>query len=139
MKTAHVYYTSALIRDEQFTFHKAATGLVDDVHRRQAAGKGSGADDFSETYDEVAKAFLDVWAKAVGSIGGVSLGLTNTANNYAAADWHSRGIQGPPLAGTPRSASARSCTVRWPPSNGPAPATARTPPSGPELVNCPTY
>ncbi|MFD8931650.1 RNase A-like domain-containing protein [Streptomyces mirabilis] len=96
VKTAHVYYTSALIRDEQFTFHKAATGLVDDVHRRQAAGKGSGADDFSETYDEVAKAFLDVWAKAVGSIGGVSLGVTNTANNYAAADWHSRGIQGPP-------------------------------------------
>ncbi|MFF6995195.1 RNase A-like domain-containing protein [Streptomyces sp. NPDC008313] len=96
VRTGHVYYTSALVRDEQFAFHKVAAQLVEDVHHRQAAGNGSGADDFAKAYGEVAKAFLDVWAKGVASIGGVSFGLTNTANNYAAADWHSRGLQGPP-------------------------------------------
>ncbi|WP_157857466.1 RNase A-like domain-containing protein [Streptomyces yerevanensis] len=91
-----MYYTSALVRDEQFTFHKAADLLVEDVHYRQAAGKGEGADDFAAAYDDVAKLFLQVWAKSVQSVGGVSLGLTNTANNYMAADWHSRGMYGPP-------------------------------------------
>lgn len=96
VRPGHVYYTSALVRDEQFTFHKAADLLVEDAHYRQAAGKGEGADDFSAAYDDVAKLFLQVWAKSVQSVGGVSLGLTNTANNYMAADWHSRGMYGPP-------------------------------------------
>jgi hypothetical protein len=96
IKPGHVYYTSAVIRDEQFTFHKSADQLVRDVDHRQAAGNGSGADDFSGAYDDVAKEFLTTWAECVASIGGVSLGLTNTANSYMAADWHSRGIYGPP-------------------------------------------
>jgi hypothetical protein len=96
IKPGHVYYTSTVIRDEQFTFHKTAGQLVQDVDHRQAAGNGSGADDFAGAYDDVAKEFLKTWAECVASIGGVSLGLTNTANNYMAADWHSRGIYGPP-------------------------------------------
>lgn len=96
VKPGHLYYISALVRDEQFVFHNAASRLVDDVHRRQAAGKGEGADDFAEAYDEIAKLFLEVWAKGVSSVGGVAVGLTNTANNYVAADWQTRGIYGPP-------------------------------------------
>ena len=96
IKPGHVYYTSTVIRDEQFTFHKTAGRLVQDVDHRQAAGNGGGPDDFAGAYDDVAKEFLKTWAECVASIGGVSLGLTNTANNYMAADWHSRGIYGPP-------------------------------------------
>ncbi|GAA0659878.1 hypothetical protein GCM10009535_44090 [Streptomyces thermocarboxydovorans] len=96
VKPAHLYYTSALIRDEQFTFHQAATQLVENVDHRQAAGKGTGADDFAAAYAEVAKKFLAVWAKSIQSIGGVVVGLTDTANTYVAADWHSRGMYGPP-------------------------------------------
>nr|WP_148023994.1 RNase A-like domain-containing protein [Streptomyces lavendulae] len=96
IEPGHVYYTSALVRDEQFTFHKAATHLVGDANHRQAAGKGSGPDDFAQAYGDVAKLFLEVWAKAVASIGGVAVGLTLTANNYMAADWASRGVYGPP-------------------------------------------
>ncbi|MFE2508148.1 RNase A-like domain-containing protein [Streptomyces naganishii] len=96
VKPGHVYYTSAVIRDEQVDFHKRAMRLVHDVDHRQAAGKGSGADDFAAAYDDVAKEFLETWSRCVASIGGVSVGLTVTANHYQAADWSSRGIQGPP-------------------------------------------
>ncbi|CAL9479046.1 RNase A-like domain-containing protein [Streptomyces sp. enrichment culture] len=96
VKPAHLYYTSALIRDEQFTFHKTATQHVENVHYRQAAGKGEGSDAFAAAYKDVAEKFLDVWARSIQSIGGVAVGLTDTANTYVAADWHSRGMHGPP-------------------------------------------
>ncbi|WP_052457032.1 RNase A-like domain-containing protein [Streptomyces sp. AcH 505] len=96
VRPGHVYYTSALVRDEQFTFHKAGQQMVEDVDHRQAAGKGEGPDAFAAAYEDVAKRFLDVWARCIQSIGGVAVGLTETANHYQAADWAARKIQGPP-------------------------------------------
>ncbi|MFF2061911.1 RNase A-like domain-containing protein [Streptomyces sp. NPDC058200] len=89
----HVYYASARVSDEQFTFHKVATGLVDSVggwSQTQVAGRGHGADAFAEAYANVAERFLQVWAKSISSIEGVAVGLTVTANNYVRADWASR-------------------------------------------------
>ncbi|WP_301129683.1 RNase A-like domain-containing protein [Streptomyces cacaoi] len=96
IKPSHVYYVSALVRDEQFALHKALNRLVDDADCRQAAGKGSGPDDFAEVYAKVAAKFLGVWSRAIRSVGGASFGLNETANNYRSAEWFSHGQYGPP-------------------------------------------
>ncbi|WP_019354900.1 RNase A-like domain-containing protein [Streptomyces sp. AA1529] len=101
IKPSHVYYVSSLVRDEQFALHKALNTMVEDAHCRQAAGKGSGPDDFAEAYAKVAAKFLAVWSRSIQSVGGVSLGLTETANNYCAAEWFSRGMYGPPPRQSP--------------------------------------
>ncbi|MEU0375321.1 RNase A-like domain-containing protein [Streptomyces sp. NPDC006283] len=110
IKTGHVYYTSALIRDEQFNFHKAATHLVDSIGgwgQTQVAGRGHGADAFADAYADVAERCLRLWSKCIDSIGGVAVGLTETANNYLRADWASRQanrrhqIEAPPLRPPP--------------------------------------
>ncbi|MEU5435243.1 RNase A-like domain-containing protein [Streptomyces sp. NPDC020719] len=93
VRPGHLYYASVLVRDEQFTFHKAGNQLVEDVHCRQAAGKGDGPDAFAAAYADVAKRFLEVWARSIQSIGGVAVGLTTTANHYQAADWAAAGMK----------------------------------------------
>ncbi|WP_158710993.1 RNase A-like domain-containing protein [Streptomyces albus] len=98
MKPSHLYLTSALLRDGQFAHDKNATILVDTLDPyRQSAGAGSGADNFAAAYEKVATRFLEVWGKSVVSVGGTAVGLTETANNYAAAEWFSNArMHGPP-------------------------------------------
>lgn len=120
VKPSHVFYTSYRVRDGQFDFDKDATALVSDSSYQQAAGKGAGADAFAETYDKVAKRFLEVWAKSVISVGGVAVGLTETANNYAAADWFSnQKMYGPPPRRSPPAVISKApeygpvATLKW--------------------------
>ncbi|GHF57669.1 hypothetical protein GCM10010218_43850 [Streptomyces mashuensis] len=104
VKPSHLYYVSYLIRDDQFAHNDGAKNLVDRLGgKEQLAGRGSGPDAFAAAYAKVAKRFLEVWAKSVVSVGGVAVGLTVTANNYASADWHSnkKASGSPPSKATP--------------------------------------
>ncbi|MFI7294096.1 RNase A-like domain-containing protein [Streptomyces sp. NPDC050121] len=93
----HLYYTSAVVRDGQFDYDKGATDLVSALNQySQSAGTGWGPDSFAKVYLQIAEKYLEVWAAGVLSVGGVAVGLTVTANNYQAADWSTRGMQGPP-------------------------------------------
>ncbi|MGW0709367.1 RNase A-like domain-containing protein [Streptomyces sp. NPDC002643] len=92
----HLYYTSAVVRDGQFDYDKAAGGLVSTLNQySQSAGTGWGPDSFASAYGQIAEKFLKAWAASVESVGGVAVGLTTTANNYQAADWAARRMQGP--------------------------------------------
>ncbi|MEH0575255.1 hypothetical protein QBA54_12320 [Streptomyces sp. B21-108] len=98
----HLYYTSAVVRDGQFDYDKGATTLVSALNEySQSASTGWGPDSFAKVYMQVAEKFVRVWAASVVSVGGVAVGLTVTANNYQAADWSTRGMQGPPPRRTP--------------------------------------
>ncbi|MEV8397228.1 RNase A-like domain-containing protein [Streptomyces niveus] len=94
----HLYFTSLVVRDAQFAYDKKAKTLTDTLDKySQSAGTGWGADSFADRYGIVAGKFLELWAKSVVSVGGVSVGFTQTANNYALADWAaSKGKGDPP-------------------------------------------
>lgn len=98
VRPADLYAASALTAGDQSTYDDGATRLVSGVSgHEQLAGNGDGPAAFAAAYAEVAALFLQVWAAGVVSVGGVAVGLTVTANNYAAADWHSDPKrQGPP-------------------------------------------
>ncbi|MEC4020546.1 RNase A-like domain-containing protein [Streptomyces sp. H27-D2] len=98
VKPSHLYYTSNRVWDEQFNYNGGAKKLVSSLSgKEQLAGRGHGADAFADAYKEVALRFLEVWSKSVVSVGGVSVGLTATANSYTAADWFTNQKQyGPP-------------------------------------------
>ncbi|MFF8322472.1 RNase A-like domain-containing protein [Streptomyces bobili] len=101
----HVHYTALVVRDGQFDYDKGATGLVDALNQySQSAGTGWGADSFSAVYESVNEKFLELWAKSVVSVGGVAVGLTDTANKYTQADWQARRMYGPPPVEKPRPA-----------------------------------
>ncbi|MFG2030382.1 RNase A-like domain-containing protein [Streptomyces sp. NPDC048825] len=98
----HLYYSSAVIRDGQFDYDKGGTTLVSALNAySQSAGTGWGPDSFAKVYMQIAEKFIKVWAASVVSVGGVAVGLTTTANNYQAADWSTRGMQGPLPRRTP--------------------------------------
>ncbi|MBZ9641960.1 RNase A-like domain-containing protein [Streptomyces sp. PSKA30] len=98
----HLYYTSVLVRDGQFDYDKGASRLVSALNQySQSAGTGWGPDSFAKVYMQIAEKFLKVWAASVVSVGGVAVGLTTTANNYQAADWAARRMQGPLPRRTP--------------------------------------
>jgi hypothetical protein len=93
----HVHYTAIVVRDGQFDYDKGAAALVDALNEySQSAGTGWGADSFAAAYKSVSEKFLELWAKSVLSVGGVAVGLTDTANKYTQADWHARKMYGPP-------------------------------------------
>ncbi|MFF2021691.1 RNase A-like domain-containing protein [Streptomyces sp. NPDC058171] len=95
----HVYFTSLVVRDGQFAYDKGAKALVDVLNGySQSAGTGWGADEFSAAYRSVNEKFLELWAKSAVSVGGVAVGLTDTANKYVHADWQARRMHGPPPA-----------------------------------------
>ncbi|WP_415952444.1 RNase A-like domain-containing protein [Streptomyces sp. KLOTTS4A1] len=84
----HLYFTSLVVRDEQFAYDKSAKKFIERVNKySQSAGTGWGPDSFADRYGIVAGKFMKLWAKSVVSVGGVSVGFTQTANNYALADW----------------------------------------------------
>ncbi|MCX4979674.1 RNase A-like domain-containing protein [Streptomyces sp. NBC_00572] len=112
----HVWYTSYLIRNHQTGFHQAPQRLLGtlDGHPR-VCGVGSGPEAFAKAYEDVSGRYLDVWAAAVAAVGGVSAGLTITANNYVKAEYASN-----PALGTPTSLKPVPDVIRTPPSYGKA-------------------
>ncbi|TXL91839.1 RNase A-like domain-containing protein [Streptomyces sp. IB2014 016-6] len=93
----HLYFTSLVVRDAQFAYDKKAKTLTDTLDKySQSAGTGWGADSFADRYGIVAGKFLELWAKSVVSVGGVAVGFTQTANNYALADWAASKGKGEP-------------------------------------------
>lgn len=111
----HLYYTALVVRDGQFDYDKGATALVEVLNQySQSAGAGWGADAFAAAYKTINEKFLQLWAKSVVSVGGVAVGLTDTANKYRQADWQARRMQGPP---TPP--NAPPVVIEKPPKYGP--------------------
>ncbi|MEH0547209.1 hypothetical protein QA802_30205 [Streptomyces sp. B21-105] len=111
----HLHYTALVVRDGQFDYDKGATALVDALNQySQSAGTGWGADSFASVYKSVNEKFLELWAKSVVSVGGVAVGLTDTANKYTQADWHARKMYGPPPVEKPLPA-----VIDKPPRYGP--------------------
>ncbi|WP_328861204.1 RNase A-like domain-containing protein [Streptomyces sp. NBC_00306] len=97
VKPQHLYFTSLVVRDGQFAYDKKAKALTDTLDKySQSAGTGWGADSFADRYGIVAGKFLQLWAKSVVSVGGVAVGFTQTANNYAQADWAANKGKGEP-------------------------------------------
>ncbi|MCX4969439.1 hypothetical protein OHA98_32725 [Streptomyces sp. NBC_00654] len=95
----HLYYTSYLIRNLQFAFKEHPDRLLDSLRGHgHACGTGRGPSAFTTAYDKVCRLYLQVWAKSVVSIGGASVGLTMTSNNYVAAEYASNPQAGPPPA-----------------------------------------
>ncbi|NEB73718.1 hypothetical protein G3I40_00420 [Streptomyces sp. SID14478] len=93
----HLHYTAIVVRDGQFDYDEGATALVEVLNKySQSAGTGRGADAFAAAYKTVNEKFLELWAKSVVSVGGVAVGLTDTANKYTQADWSARRMYGPP-------------------------------------------
>ncbi|MEV4226089.1 RNase A-like domain-containing protein [Streptomyces bobili] len=93
----HLYFTSLVVRDGQFDYDKQAKTLTDTLDKySQSAGTGWGADSFADRYGIVAGKFLELWAKSVVAVGGVAVGLTQTANNYVQADWAASKGKGEP-------------------------------------------
>ncbi|MEV7611599.1 RNase A-like domain-containing protein [Streptomyces sp. NPDC089799] len=93
----HVWYTSYLIRNHQTAFHQAPRHLLDGLADHSGVcGIGSGPMAFARSYEAVTTLYLEVWAKAVAAVGGVSTGLTITANNYVMAEYASNPVLGFP-------------------------------------------
>jgi len=93
-----LYGVSGNVALQQDALHKGANNLLEELQRYpDAGGYGTAAWAFASSYKEVGNRFLEVWAKAVVSVGGVAVGFTTTANNYAAADaaTHPSGNQTP--------------------------------------------
>lgn len=83
----HVHYAAFRLRNGHYDFKDDSRSLVDTLDEyAHAAGCGSGPDAFATAYAKVAARFLEVWAKAAVGVGGAAVGLTVTANNYAAAE-----------------------------------------------------
>ncbi|MBE1532565.1 RNase A-like domain-containing protein [Actinomadura algeriensis] len=63
------------------------------------AGKDYVGEYFGAIYDPIAQQIVIAWQKLVMALGGVTQGLTVTANNFITADWHSKHGAGP-VSGT---------------------------------------
>jgi hypothetical protein len=98
VKPSNLYYVSYQVRDEQFTFDKAARTLMEALTgHEQLAGKGTGPSAVAASYRKTATTFFDLWGNAMVAIGGAAVGFTATANNYAAADFRTNRKQQGPL------------------------------------------
>ncbi|MFD4346994.1 RNase A-like domain-containing protein [Streptomyces coelicoflavus] len=114
----HLYFTSLVVRDGQFDYDKQAKALTETLDKySQSAGTGWGADSFADRYGIVAGKFLELWAKSVVSVGGVAVGLTQTANNYAQADWAASKGKGEPPEEKPPPAVISSAPKYGPPND----------------------
>ncbi|MFI6052247.1 RNase A-like domain-containing protein [Streptomyces violascens] len=111
----HLYYTSYILRNQQYDFSDGAVRLLAalDTHAH-AGGRGSGPEAFAAAYTKVAKRFTEVWAKAVVGVGGAAVGLTVTANNYVRAEYLSDPKQAPALRLKPEPDVIRTAASYWP-------------------------
>ncbi|MEU6053323.1 RNase A-like domain-containing protein [Streptomyces xanthochromogenes] len=111
----HLYYTSYVLRNQQYDFSDGAVRLLSALdNHAHAGGRGSGPEAFAATYAEVAKRFTEVWAKAVVGVGGAAVGLTVTANNYARAEYLSDPKMAPALRLEPEPDVIRTPASYWP-------------------------
>ncbi|MEV5429770.1 RNase A-like domain-containing protein [Streptomyces sp. NPDC052701] len=107
-----LYGVSSRVADQQDFLHRGAKAFLDELARYpDGGGRGTAVKGFTTAYKEVSERFLEVWAKAVVSVGGAAVGFTSTGNNYAAAD-----------AATNPSSTAR-------PQQQPVPVVIDSPPS----------
>ncbi|MEV7794990.1 RNase A-like domain-containing protein [Streptomyces sp. NPDC087512] len=114
----HLYFTSLVVRDGQFDYDKQAKTLTGTLTKySQSAGTGWGADSFADRYGIVAGKFLELWAKSVVSVGGVAVGLTQTANNYVLADWAAGKGKGAPPEEKPPPAVITTAPAYGPPND----------------------
>ncbi|MFF1402817.1 RNase A-like domain-containing protein [Streptomyces sp. NPDC058294] len=82
-----LYQVSSNVAGQQDPLDRGIKAFLDELARYpDGGGNGSAMKDFTQAYVKVANRFLEVWAKAVVSVGGAGVGFTSTANNYAAAD-----------------------------------------------------
>ncbi|MFD9630501.1 RNase A-like domain-containing protein [Streptomyces violascens] len=111
----HLYYTSYILRNQQYDFSDGAVRLLAalDTHAH-AGGRGSGPEAFATAYAKIAKRFIEVWAKAVVGVGGAAVGLTVTANNYVRAEYLSDPKQAPALRLKPEPDVIHSPPSYWP-------------------------
>ncbi|MET9668936.1 hypothetical protein ABZY19_26765 [Streptomyces sp. NPDC006475] len=118
VKPQHLYFTSLVVRDGQFAYDKKAKALTETLDKySQSAGTGWGADSFADRYGIVAGKFLELWAKSVVSVGGVAVGFTQTANNYAQADWAASKGKGEPPEEKPPPAVIDTAPKYGPPND----------------------
>ncbi|MFE9374118.1 RNase A-like domain-containing protein [Streptomyces sp. NPDC006711] len=111
----HLYYTSYLLRNQQYDFSEGPVRLLSllDEHAH-AGGRGSGPEAFAAVYATVSKRFTEVWARAVVGVGGAAVGLTVTANNYVRAEYHSDPKLAPALRLTPEPDVIQTSSPYWP-------------------------
>ncbi|MFI1977843.1 WXG100 family type VII secretion target [Streptomyces wedmorensis] len=110
----HVWYASYLIRNLQTAFNRPPGRLLDTLDdHKHVCGIGSGPSAFVAAYTEISALCLEVRALAVVAVGGVSTGLTITANNYVRAEYASI-----PGGGAPTSLKAVPDVIRQPPHHG---------------------
>ncbi|WP_369376978.1 RNase A-like domain-containing protein [Streptomyces sp. cg36] len=87
VKPTDLHRVSGGVASQQVMFDKAAKDLLPKLHKYpDAGGYGTAPQAFAAAYVDVGNRFLEVWAKAVESVGGAAVGFTTTANNYAKAD-----------------------------------------------------
>ncbi|WP_344272996.1 RNase A-like domain-containing protein [Actinomadura napierensis] len=72
-------------------FGKAMLDVSRALHgNHDMAGKDYVGEFFGAFYDPIAQQIVIAWEKLVMALGGVTEGLTVTANNFVTAEWHSR-------------------------------------------------
>ncbi|MGW1790783.1 RNase A-like domain-containing protein [Streptomyces tubercidicus] len=82
-----LYAVSRNVAEQQDAYHQHAKQLLSGHSEYQASGGGgNAAAAFGAPYNKAASSVLHVWGRSVASIGGVSTGLTVTANNYVKAE-----------------------------------------------------
>ena len=87
VKPSDLFRVSTGVATQQGPFNQAAKDLLIDLDKYpDAGGYGTAPQAFATAYVKVGNRFLEVWAKAVVSVGGAAVGFTTTANNYAKAE-----------------------------------------------------
>ncbi|MCX4818779.1 hypothetical protein OG883_02450 [Streptomyces sp. NBC_01142] len=87
VKPSDLKRVSGIMAMQQGRLHKAAWDFdLELMMYMDCGGYGTAAEKFSSAYVEVGNKFLDVWATAVASVGGASVGFIETANHYSKAE-----------------------------------------------------
>lgn len=82
-----LYAVSRNIAGQQDAYHSHAKQLLSGHSEcRNSGGGGIAAAAFGAPYDKTVSRILQVWGRSIASVGGVSTGLTVTANNYVKAE-----------------------------------------------------
>ncbi|WP_406106399.1 hypothetical protein OG698_28725 [Streptomyces sp. NBC_01003] len=87
VKPSTLHQVAGGFAGEQTPFDKAAKNLIKELKEYpDAGGYGTAPQAFAASYLKAANRYLEVWAKAVVSIGGAAVGFATTANNYSKAE-----------------------------------------------------
>ncbi|WP_330279875.1 hypothetical protein OHO83_27930 [Streptomyces sp. NBC_00569] len=87
VKPSTLHQVAGGFAGEQTPFDKAAKNLIKELKEYpDAGGYGTAPQAFAASYLKAGNRYLEVWAKAVVSIGGAAVGFATTANNYSKAE-----------------------------------------------------